>query len=139
MKEAREFHNHYGLHAPELLTHQEPELYRERLRRMQEEFEEVRVELQRLIYIRRFADAYPILLNLAKELADLRYTCDGTAVALGIDLDAVYAEVHRSNMTKEIPDDPLVKIQKGKHYEEADVEKALGYPIIDQEDRNEAV
>lgn len=40
------------------------------------------------------------LTELAKELADLVYVAYGTAVSFGIDLDAVIAEVHRSNMSK---------------------------------------
>jgi predicted HAD superfamily Cof-like phosphohydrolase len=38
--------------------------------------------------------------HVAKELADLLCVTYGTAVVLGIDLDAVYREVHASNMTK---------------------------------------
>ena len=37
---------------------------------------------------------------VAKELADLLYVVYGTAVSCGIDLEPVFREVHRSNMTK---------------------------------------
>jgi len=37
---------------------------------------------------------------VAKELADVLYVTYGAADALGIDLPAVFAEVHRSNMSK---------------------------------------
>ncbi|GAA2052693.1 hypothetical protein GCM10009757_26920 [Streptomyces cheonanensis] len=37
---------------------------------------------------------------VAKELADVLYVTYGTADALGIDLPAVFTEVHRSNMSK---------------------------------------
>ncbi|MEC4681184.1 MAG: hypothetical protein VST67_10880, partial [Nitrospirota bacterium] len=37
---------------------------------------------------------------MAKELADLLYVVYGTAVSLGIDLEPVFKEVHRSNMSK---------------------------------------
>lgn len=49
-----------------------------------------------------FADAAARrdLVGLADALADVVYVSYGTAVTLGIDLDAVLREVHRSNMSK---------------------------------------
>jgi predicted HAD superfamily Cof-like phosphohydrolase len=41
------------------------------------------------------------VVHVADALADLIYVVWGTALHYGIDLDAVLAEVHRSNMTKE--------------------------------------
>ena len=38
--------------------------------------------------------------GIAKELADLLYVVYGTAVSLGIDMEPVFKEVHRSNMSK---------------------------------------
>lgn len=40
------------------------------------------------------------LVGMADALADVVYVSYGTAVTLGIDLDAVLREVHRSNMSK---------------------------------------
>lgn len=40
------------------------------------------------------------LAGIAQELADLAYVVYGTAVSLGIDLDAAISEVHRANMSK---------------------------------------
>jgi predicted HAD superfamily Cof-like phosphohydrolase len=49
-----------------------------------------------------FADAAARrdLVGMADALADVVYVSYGTAVTLGIDLDAVLREVHRSNMSK---------------------------------------
>jgi predicted HAD superfamily Cof-like phosphohydrolase len=40
------------------------------------------------------------LAAVAKEMADLLYVVYGTAVSYGIDMDPVFREVHRSNMSK---------------------------------------
>ncbi len=68
--------------------------------------------------------------RLAHELADVVYVAYGTALAHGIDLDAVIAEIHRSNMTKRGPDGRVArradgKILKGDHYEAPDVSGVL--------------
>ena len=60
---------------------------RERL--IQEEFEELREAMGK-------SD----LAAIAKELADLLYVVYGTAVSYGIEMDPVFREVHRSNMSK---------------------------------------
>lgn len=64
---------------------------------------------------------------LADALADLAYVTYGCAVTFGIPLDLVFAEVHRSNMTKEPqPDDPMIrKLSKGPSYSPPDIERVL--------------
>ncbi|MFD4261414.1 MazG nucleotide pyrophosphohydrolase domain-containing protein [Streptomyces sp. NPDC058534] len=68
--------------------------------------------------------------RLARELADVVYVAYGTALVHGIDLDAVIAEIHRSNMTKLGPDGSVSrradgKVLKGDHYEAPDVSGVL--------------
>lgn len=63
--------------------------------------------------------------KIAKELADVLYTVYGTAVEYGIPMDPVFAEVHRSNMTKSPALDPGGKLLKGDDYEEADLKNIL--------------
>lgn len=60
-----------------------------RLRLIQEELDEL-----------RDAFGHGHLPAVAKELADLLYVVYGTAVSCGIDMEPVFREVHRSNMTK---------------------------------------
>jgi predicted HAD superfamily Cof-like phosphohydrolase len=67
---------------------------------------------------------------LAKELADVLYIVYGTADLLEIPLEAVFAEVHRSNMSKVGPDGQVIRREDGKilkpdTYREADVHGAL--------------
>ncbi|MEH6374503.1 MazG nucleotide pyrophosphohydrolase domain-containing protein [Streptomyces sp. KLMMK] len=74
--------------------------------------------------------------KLAHELADVVYVAYGTALVHGIDLDAVIAEIHRSNMTKLGPDGKASrradgKVLKGEHYRAPDVSAVLrsqGWP-----------
>ncbi len=68
--------------------------------------------------------------RLAHELADVVYVAYGTALVHGVDLDAVIAEIHRSNMTKIGPDGQMArradgKVLKGEHYEAPDVTGVL--------------
>jgi len=60
-----------------------------RIRLIQEEFDELQAAL-----------GQQDLAAVAKELADLLYVVYGTAVSCGIDLEPVFREVHRSNMSK---------------------------------------
>uniref|UniRef100_A0AAU3IBW5 Uncharacterized protein n=1 Tax=Streptomyces sp. NBC_01393 TaxID=2903851 RepID=A0AAU3IBW5_9ACTN len=67
---------------------------------------------------------------LAKELADVLYVIYGTADLLEIPLEAVFAEVHRSNMSKVGPDGQVLRREDGKilkptNYREADVHGAV--------------
>lgn len=60
-----------------------------RTRLIHEEFEELKQAM-----------AKNDLAGIAKELADLLYVVYGTAVSYGINMDPVFLEVHRSNMSK---------------------------------------
>ncbi len=71
------------------------------------------------------------VVGIADALADIVYIACGTAHAYGIDLDAVVAEVHRSNMTKLGADGrpvyrPDGKVLKGPSYEPPRLAAVLG-------------
>ncbi len=81
---------------------------------------------------REFADAVEAgdLTALADALADVVYVAYGSAVTYGIDLDAVLAEVHRSNMSKlDVDGRPLLredgKVLKSSRYTPPDVAAVL--------------
>lgn len=119
----KDFHVKYGQPAPTgppLLP--DPELTRLRLRLIREEYEETRDELEALINVRDPDEAVRLFRLLLKELCDLRYVAEGTAVAFGLPFEAAYQEVHRSNMTKR-PGPQGGKAIKGPEYEDADIEQ----------------
>lgn len=71
------------------------------------------------------------LVEVADGLADLVYVAYGCALELGIDLSAVLAEVHRSNMTKLGSDGRPVlradgKVLKGPQFDPPQIDQVLG-------------
>ena len=60
--------------------------------------------------------------NIAKELADILYVVYGTIIEHGLQdkIDAIFEEVHRSNMSKDYHE---YKMVKGKSYFKADIKK----------------
>lgn len=72
----------------------------------------------------------PDINEVGKELADLKVVTEGAALEYGIPLDSVFAEVHRSNMSKLMPDGTARlredgKVLKGPNYRPADVAGVL--------------
>lgn len=68
------------------------------------------------------------LVAIADALVDTLYVVYGTAVSYGIDLEPIFEEVHRSNMTKsdEIREDG--KVMKGEDWSPPDI-----IPILKQQ------
>lgn len=70
------------------------------------------------------------LASMADALADIVYVCYGTALAYGLDLDAVLIAVHDSNMAKLGPAGPVVdpvgKVVKPQGWQPPDVAAAAG-------------
>ncbi|MER7929870.1 MULTISPECIES: MazG nucleotide pyrophosphohydrolase domain-containing protein [unclassified Streptomyces] len=115
----REFHLAFGLDARTTPTEVSPALAAHRGELLAEEAAEVA----------EVAVSGP-LDRLAHELADVVYVAYGTALVHGVDLDAVIAEIHRSNMTKIGPAGEISrradgKVLKGEHYEAPDVSGVL--------------
>lgn len=70
------------------------------------------------------------IVEVADALTDILYVTYGAGLAFGIDLDACFAEVQRSNMTKLGADGKPVyredgKVKKGPNYEKPDLNKVL--------------
>jgi predicted HAD superfamily Cof-like phosphohydrolase len=147
----REFHEAFDL--PILSYPTIPAIQRVELRRrlIQEEYREVDVEFERIVQrlasgvhnpggYSRAIQVYEDIARLAKELSDVRYVVEGAELEFGIPGEAVYAEVHASNMSKLGPDGRPVrrhdgKVLKGPNYRHADVLSAIG--IIEGETFND--
>ena len=84
-----EFHRKFSIVAQATPTDLDEETKRLRVRLIEEEFDELKESM-----------AGGDLAAVAKEMADLLYVVYGTAVSYGIDMDPVFREVHRSNMSK---------------------------------------
>jgi predicted HAD superfamily Cof-like phosphohydrolase len=84
-----EFHRTFGIMEAPLPTIPDEATRTLRIRLIQEEFDELKE-----------AGEQGNLSAIAKELADLLYVVYGTAVSYGIDMEPVFREVHRSNMSK---------------------------------------
>lgn len=72
------------------------------------------------------------VVEIADALADIVYVAYGTALAHGIDLDAVLDEVHSSNMSKIGADGVVLlrpdgKVMKGPGYFRPDIARVLGF------------
>lgn len=93
-----------------------------RMSLISEEVHEVQHELfDPLTYVARDIEEIDKA-KLAKELADLLYVVYGTAATFGIDIDRVFDEVHKSNMSKLGEDGKPVyredgKVLKGPNYQ----------------------
>lgn len=117
----RAFHKRFGLPAAERPLPTIPAaLAAGRLDMLREEVDEYEAAS-------RAAD----LAAVADALADIVYVCYGTALAYGLDLDGVLAEVHASNMAKLGPGrrpvvDAAGKVVKPAGWRPPDVAAAAG-------------
>ena len=84
-----EFHQTFDIAREPVPTIPDEATQRLRIRLIQEEFDELQEALNQRETV-----------AVAKELADLLYVVYGTAVSCGIDMEPVFREVHRSNMSK---------------------------------------
>jgi len=76
------------------------------------------------------------LVKVADGIADVLYVVYGTAVTCGIDVEPLFSEIHRSNMTKvggTKRDDG--KVLKPDTYSPPDVAKILQMQMVDQHEK----
>ena len=115
-----EFHKAFNLTIGERAGFPDKEIRALRRRLLNEEFTE---------YLQ--AETKDDLVEIADALADIIYIACGTAVAYGIPLDRVFAEVHRSNMSKLGENGRPIyrddgKVLKGPTYSPPNIKTILG-------------
>ena len=115
----REFHEVYNLARGAYPALPDEKLRQLRIDLLREEMDE---------YIQ--GETNDDIVEIADALADIIYIACGTAVAYGIPLDQVFAEVHRSNMSKLGADGKPIyredgKVLKGPDYTPPDVQGVL--------------
>lgn len=128
MKSLKEFHDTF---APNNRKHRLLDQLERRDRLITEEFEEVSEAIHYLeqTYLGMTSSSIlEAIEKLSKELADLLYVVYGTAEELGIPLQEIFEEVHRSNMNKVWPDgevhyNEIGKILKPPTYSPPDLER----------------
>lgn len=98
-EQVRAFHRAVGGAAPDAPTTPEAATLRLRQTLIREEYEEVAAAFEQALAAQGAGEAVDSV-PLAHELADLLYVAYGGLVELGVDGDAVFAEVHRANMEK---------------------------------------
>ena len=109
-QQVREFHEAFGVTNQDKPGFPDFRTRALRIGLIEEEFDEL---IQ--------ADAEGDLIGVADALADLAYVVNGMALQYGIDLDACFAEVHASNMSKLGEDGKPIyredgKVLKGPNY-----------------------
>lgn len=127
-EQVKEFHEKFGLKINDRPTLPDKDLVNLRISLIEEEVKELKEEL----YPNTGVSGSEVIdmAKVAKEMADVLYVVAGTAVSLGIDLESVFDEVHRSNMSKVWEDGTIKRREDGKilkppTYSPADIEKIL--------------
>ncbi len=119
----RQFHETYGVRIQDEAGLPSGDRRNLRVEILREEFYEYRV-----------AEGHDDLVEIADAMADMLYIIHGTALEYGIPLDAVVAEVHRSNMSKLGTDGKPVyredgKVLKGPNYFKPDIAGVLTHAM----------
>jgi predicted HAD superfamily Cof-like phosphohydrolase len=133
MEALREFHNkfdHYQFFGYEV----DPEIVELRYKLIDEEVNQEL--LPALIKLKdNFAelskgDWLKLMVEISDAVADSLYVIFGTCLSLGIPINKVFAEVHRSNMTKSMDKD--MKSIKGKTLKGSDFSPPVLLPILER-------
>lgn len=115
-----EFHTKFGSYIGNINENIDEEILNLRLKLIEEEFNELKQS--------------KTLGNKIKELCDLLYVTYGYLIALGVNADKAFADVHNSNMSKLGPGGyPIYredgKILKGPFYKPVDENSLLKHKI----------
>lgn len=127
-EKVKEFHRAFGVPSAEKPTEPSRDLYHLRVGLIDEELSEF-VE-GHYESTHQDADFMPDLIEIADAIGDMLYVVYGTADQYGLDADAIFAEVHRSNCSKLGSDGRPIyredgKVLKGPNFSPPDLEKIV--------------
>jgi predicted HAD superfamily Cof-like phosphohydrolase len=120
-RKVRAFHERFGCTVNDRPTWPGESVHRLRMALLDEELAEL-----------RNAGEAQNLVGIADALGDLLYVAYGAAVSYGIDLEPVFEEIHRSNMSKGVPGLKVRadgKVGKGVSYSPPRVEEVLAAQV----------
>lgn len=120
-RKVRAFHDRFGCVANDRPTWPGERAHRLRMALLDEELAEL-----------RNAGEAADLVEIADALGDLLYVTYGAAVTYGIDLEPVFDEIHRSNMSKgdaEVRVRCDGKVLKGEHYSPPRVDEVIAAQV----------
>lgn len=145
----KEFHKTFGHLINKVPTQPEDKIIRLRLALILEEFIELfdacvgETSLSSLGYVHHLKNLLDELYNgqlsikadidlveVADALGDIKYVTDGAAICFGLPFDAIFKEIHRSNMSKLGEDGKPIyredgKVMKGPDFSPPDIKKIL--------------
>lgn len=112
-----EFHQHFRLPIHDKPTIISKDLHYLRVGLIDEEHKELKEAMNN-----------KDIIKIADGLGDLLYVLYGTALTYGLDMEPIFNEIHRSNMSKgdpEIVRSPIGKVLKGKNWSPPNLEEIL--------------
>jgi len=123
MKKVREFHEKMELAVDQPFS---KELLEFRMKLIFEEVQELAEVGMTIETNANETERRVLLQDFLKEMCDVIYVIKGTAVSFGMDLDAAYNLVHKSNMSKfPFTKDDSGKVMKGKNYKPPVLEECI--------------
>src|SRR5438309_2348185 len=117
----RVFHKRFGVAINDKPTIVEDSIRMLRVRLITEEYKELMKSLGVIVDVVVNQETKKVsLVDLADAMGDTDYVVKGTAVSYGIDMEPIFVEIHRSNMSKGDPE-PIMradgKILKAKNFQ----------------------
>ena len=124
-EKVKEFHQRFDVPIRKTPGFPSVEIMSARSSKIEEELDEFREEMAKIIFEGIPEDEeeqQKLLAFIIGEAIDVIYTFYGLGVSCGVNMDDVFAAIHRANMTKTLEGD---KIKKGAKFTPANIEKLI--------------
>jgi predicted HAD superfamily Cof-like phosphohydrolase len=129
-EKVKEFHQRFNVPIRETPSFPSVEIMSDRSRKIEEELDEFREEMAKIIFEGIPEDEEEqrkLLAFIIGEAIDVIYTFYGLGVSCGVNMDDVFAAIHRANMTKTLEGD---KIKKGAKFTPANIQRVIFDKIV---------